>query len=106
MDDIERYRKDPVAFVEECLIDPETGRPFELYEEQKTFLRKALTLTPDGRLPHPELLYLAIKKSGKTALAAMFTITVVVVHGGPYAEAYCCANDLEQSQGRVYQAVC
>jgi phage terminase large subunit-like protein len=51
------------------------------------------------------LLYSAPKKSGKTGLAAIITIYVIVVLGGKYAEGYCLANDLDQSTGRVFQAV-
>ena len=29
-----RWRHDPVAFVREALVDPETGQPFELYHQQ------------------------------------------------------------------------
>src|SRR5439155_5210155 len=96
---------DPVAFIREVLVDPETGEPFVLYEAQERFLREALTLTPDGRLRYPELVFSAPKKSGKTALAAFVVLYVIVVLGGPYAEAYLLANDLEQSTGRVFQAV-
>jgi phage terminase large subunit-like protein len=95
---------DPVAFIEEVLHDPETGEPFRLYEQQRMFLRRAFELAPDGRLLYPELLFSAIKKSGKTGLAACILIYVVRVLGGRFAEGYCCANDLEQSQGRVFRA--
>jgi phage terminase large subunit-like protein len=101
---LNRWRKDPVAFILEVLINPETGKPFELYPAQERYLRKALTLTPQGRLPFPELLFGAPKKSGKTAMAALIVIYVVVVLGGPFAEGYCVANDLEQATGRVFQA--
>jgi phage terminase large subunit-like protein len=53
----------------------------------------------------PELLFSGPKKSGKTAFAAMVTLYVLLVLGGRYAEAYCLANDLEQSSGRVFQAI-
>jgi hypothetical protein len=66
-----KWKRDVVTFVEEVLIDPETGKPFELYEEEKTFLCSALTLTPAGRLAFPKMVFSAPKKSGKTALAAM-----------------------------------
>jgi phage terminase large subunit-like protein len=99
------WRSDPVKFITEVLVNPETGRPFELYPEEVTFLRAALTLTPDGRLPFPELLFSAPKKSGKTALAAFAMLYVIVALGGPYAEGYCVANDWDQAQGRVYQAI-
>ncbi len=100
-----RWKRDPVAFVTEVLVDPETSRPFELYSAEERFLREGLTLTAEGRLPFPEMIYAAPKKSGKTALGAMATIYVVVVLGGPYAEGYCVANDFEQAQGRVFQAI-
>jgi phage terminase large subunit-like protein len=100
-----RWKADPVAFVHEVLRDPETGQPFMLFDAQERFLRAALTVTADGRLPFPELLFACPKKSGKTATAAMAMIYVVVVLGGRFAEAYCVANDLEQAQGRVFQAI-
>ena len=82
-DRLARWRADPVAFIEQVLINPETGKPFELYEAQKRFIRDALTLLPDGRLPYPELLYSCPKKSGKTATSAMVVIYIIVVLGGP-----------------------
>ena len=68
-------------------------------------MREALTPTADGRLNFPELVYSAPKKSGNIATAAMAALYVVVCLGGPYAEAYCVANDFEQAQGRVFQAI-
>ncbi len=105
-DDLERYRRDPVAFITECLVDPETGQPFVLYPAQVAFLRAALTIGDAGRLPAPELLYGAPKKSGNTALGAMAMLYVIVVLAGPYGEGYVVANDLEQAQGRVFDAIC
>ena len=103
--DLDRYAHDPVAFITEVLVDPETNAPFVLYPAQIDFLRAALTLTDDGRLPAPEIVFGAIKKSGKTALAAMCCLYVVLVLAGPYGEAYVVANDLEQAQGRVFTAI-
>jgi len=102
---LRRWRRDPVAFIREVLVDPETGEPFELYAAEECFIREALTPSCDGRLPYPEILFGAPKKSGKTALAAIATIYVVLVMGGPYAEGYCVANDFEQAQGRVFRAI-
>jgi len=99
------WKKDPVRFITEVLIDPETGSRFVLYPAQERFLREALTLTPEGRLKFAEMIFSAPKKSGKTALAAMIVIYVIVCLGGPYAEGYCIANDFEQAQGRVFQAI-
>ncbi len=103
-DTISRWKRDPVSFME-SLLDPETGERYQLYEDEKTFVREAFTLTPAGTLPYPELLFSGPKKSGKTALAALCTLYVVLVLGGRFAEGYCVANDLEQAQGRVYQAL-
>ncbi len=102
---LSRWRRDPVAFVTEVLRDPETGKPFALYPAQERFICEALTLTSDGRLPYPELLFSAPKKSGKTATAALMMLYAVVALGGPYAEGYCAANDFDQAQGRVFQAI-
>lgn len=103
--DLDRWKREPDSFICEVLIDPETHKPFELYPAQKRFLREAFTLTPEGRLKYPEMIYSACKKSGKTGFAAMIVIYVIVCLGGPYAEAYCVANDFQQAQGRVFQAI-
>jgi hypothetical protein len=104
--DLARWKSDPCTFFDDgVIVDPETQRPFILYPAEKLFLRHALTLTPDGRLPYPELVFSAPKKSGKTALAAMIVLYVILVLGGPYAEAYCVANDFDQAQGRVFAAI-
>lgn len=106
MIDVAKWKADPVSFFDDgVIVDPETLRPFILYPAEKLFLRHALTLTPDGRLPYPELVFSAPKKSGKTALAAMIVLYVILVLGGPYAEAYCVANDYDQAQGRVFAAI-
>jgi phage terminase large subunit-like protein len=101
-----KWRRDPCAFIEEVLRDPETNQPFRLYPAQREFIQRAFTLTPAGKLRYPELLFGAPKKSGKTATAAMVAIYVGVVIGGPFAEVYCLANDYEQAASRVYQACC
>lgn len=102
----DRWLADPVTFVQEVLINPETGKPFQLYPEQKKFLRIALQRKANGRLAYPEMVAGQPKKSGKTALAAMILIYVVRVLGGRFAEGYVLANDFEQSRGRVFEAAC
>lgn len=102
---LSKWRRDPIAFIREVLVGPETGGAFELYPAEERFIRAALTPGPDGRLPFPELLFAAPKKSGKTALAAMIVLYVIVCLGGRYAEAYCIANDQEQASSRVFQAI-
>ena len=105
MIDIARYRKDPCAFIEECLVDPETGSCFVLLPAEREFLGRAFELREDGRLRFPELVFGAPKKSGKTALAAMILLYVVLVLGGRFSEGYALANDLEQAQSYFERAI-
>jgi phage terminase large subunit-like protein len=100
-----RWRADPATFVREALINPETNQPFELYPAEERYLREGFTVDAAGRLPFPELVFSGPKKTGKTGFAAIIVLYVVVVLGGPYAEAYCVANDFDQAQGRVFQAI-
>jgi phage terminase large subunit-like protein len=100
---LDRWR-DPIAFITQVLRNPEDGQPFQLYAEQRTFLRHAFEMTAEGRLKHTELCFSAGKKSGKTALAGMVVIYTAVVLA-PGGEIYCLANDLEQSASRVFRAV-
>lgn len=102
---LKRWQRRPESFIEEMIRDPETGAPYKLLQAEKRFLRHAIKTGRDGRLQLAEWLYAAPKKSGKTAWAAIITITVIIVYGGKNAEGYCCANDLEQSTGRVFAAI-
>lgn len=102
---LKRWRADPIAFVEEVLIDPESGKPFKLLPAERSFLKPAFTTRPDGRLLYPELVYSAPKKSGKTTFGGLVVITMVVLHGGAYPEGICCANDHEQSVARVFTMI-
>jgi hypothetical protein len=62
------WATEPIAFVEQCLIDPESGEPFRLSDAERQFLEHAFRLGADGRLLYPELVFSAPKKSGKTTL--------------------------------------
>ena len=100
-----RWRADPIAFIEHTLRDPETGKPFVLSEAERDFFKLAFQLDDNGRLKFPELVFGAIKKSGKTTLAAIIMLTMILLYGGRFAEGYCVANDLEQAQSRVFAIV-
>ena len=50
-----RWRASPIAFIEEMLHDPETGRPFVLLEAKRAFMRHAFTLDRNGRLALPRV---------------------------------------------------
>lgn len=98
-----RWKRDPVAFVNDVLRDPATGTRYDLYQAERRFMSEAFTLTRDGKLPASEIVFSAPKKSGKTCIAAMAAIYVAAVIGGPYSEVYCLSNDYEQSVGRVFE---
>jgi phage terminase large subunit-like protein len=100
-----RWRSDPVAFIEEALHDPETRKPYRLLPAERAFLEHAFQTDAGGRLKYPEQVYACPKKSGKTAFAAMHCLTTTLLFGGAYPEATICANDLEQSVGRVFEAI-
>jgi phage terminase large subunit-like protein len=102
---LRRWRARPVSFIEEVLVNPETGRPFELFAAERAFFERAWMTDSVGRLLYPELCFAAPKKTGKTLLAATSILTTTLILGGRFAEGYCVANDLEQAQGRVFQAV-
>ncbi len=76
---LSRWRSSPISFVEEVLHDPETGKPFVLLPAEIAFMTHAFALDDDGRLKYPELVYGAPKKSGKTSLAAMIVLVMVLL---------------------------
>jgi phage terminase large subunit-like protein len=100
-----KWRANPLGFIERELHDPATGKPFVLLPAERDFLRHLFTFTEDGRLRYPEAIYAAPKKSGKTTLAAIVVITLLLLYGSRYAEGICCANDFEQASSRVFEMV-
>jgi len=101
-----RWRRDPVAWVRECLRHPDTGEVIELFPLQEAWFRASFTADADGRLPASETLLLTGKKSGKSFLNGLGVLYTTVVLGGRRAESYIFANDLQQAASRVYQACC
>jgi len=71
---LQRWVASPISFIEEALVDPESGKPFVLNAAERAFLELAFTLDENGRLLYPEMTYGAIKKSGKTTLAALIIL--------------------------------
>src|SRR5207247_3849921 len=82
---------------------PETERPVEILPAQRSFLAHAFKTGEGGKLLYPELLYSCPKKSGKTTFAALFTLALVLLYGGAFAEATLAANDMDQAVGRVFE---
>ena len=97
-----RWRRDPVAFITEALINPQTERPFQLFGAERIFLKHAFTPTADGDLPYRDILWSCIKKSGKSTFGALCLLYTVICLGGKYAEAYVISNDLAQAQDRIF----
>jgi phage terminase large subunit-like protein len=100
-----RWQRRPIEFIEEVLRNPATGKPYELFEAQRRFFEHAWQLDDAGRLLYPDQCLSGPKKLGKTETAAMHTLATVWVLGGRNAEAYICANDFEQAQGRCFTAI-
>jgi phage terminase large subunit-like protein len=84
-----------------------TPRLISFLPHQKTILRlffdnryaQALGCAPSFQT----LVFSTIKKSGKTALAALVARWITETWGS-HAEVFSLANDLEQARGRIYQA--
>jgi phage terminase large subunit-like protein len=102
---VDHWRANPAAFIETVLHNPETGAPFVLLDAEREFLKHAFQTDANGRLLYTELVYGAIKKSGKTGFAALFMLTMILLYGGRFAEGYALANDLEQAGARVFAAI-
>jgi phage terminase large subunit-like protein len=102
MSSIDHWRSDPVKFIETVLHNPETGKPFKLLPAERDFLDHAFRLDDNGRLRYPEQVFGAPKKSGKTTLAAIITLTMLLLYGGHYGEAFSLANDQEQAASRSF----
>jgi len=74
-----------------------------LFPIQKALLRAALDRTSEG-FRWPTIVWSAVKKSGKSRIAAMVDCWAAD-QLGPYAEVYLAANDGKQSGDRLLQAI-
>jgi terminase large subunit-like protein len=102
---LERWRRSPVSFIETVLHDPETGAPYRLLPAERAFLDYAFQTAANGKLLYVEQLYCCPKKSGKTAFAAIHALSTALLFGGAFPEVILCANDFDQAQGRVFEAI-
>lgn len=96
---------DIVEWAESEYILAETGAPIRLEEHQKRILREITRRDKQGRLIYQTVVYSAPKKSGKTEIAALLTLYWANFLCKSYGEIYCCANDFEQAQSRVFNHV-
>jgi phage terminase large subunit-like protein len=100
--DTEKLPSDIVSFAEELII-LDDGSIIKFENHQKRILSAAFTPDKEGRLPYKTVIYSAPKKSGKTAINAIVTLWFSHTIDAPN-EILIAANDLEQSQGRVFRA--
>lgn len=90
-------------------MDPETGArlppgPIRLFPFQKRILRALVEQDEHGNFRWTTIVISAVKKSGKTRLAAGI-VAWMAAQFGPYAECYVMANDGKQSDDRLLSAV-
>lgn len=87
--------------------DSPTPRLINFLPHQKTILKLFFDpryATALGCAPNFQtLVYSTVKKSGKTAIAALVARWITETWGS-HAEVFSLANDLEQARGRIYQA--
>lgn len=96
----QKTRKQTITeFARTSFYIPETNKPIVLTPHQSSILEYAFD--PVHRFT--TIVFSTIKKSGKTALAALAARWVAETWGR--SEVYCIANDLEQARGRAYQKV-
>lgn len=84
------------TFAHKNFYIPETQAPIELLPHQVSILNYALSEEHN----YQTIIYSTVKKSGKTAIAALVARWIAETWGK--AEVLSLANDLEQSRGRVY----
>ena len=94
---------DPVTWIQNNFYIPETKAPITLYESQIVPLREALRRDDAGRFLYSTVLWSAIKKSAKTALAA--SVAMWFAWRTPRARIKVMGNDQRQAQSRVYEAM-
>ena len=102
---LKKWQQSPANFIETQLVDPVTSKPFVLLQAERAFLQHAFQTDDDGSCSTPSKCTAAPKKSGKTGFAALHMLTTVLLFGSRFAEGYALANDEEQAQSRVFQAI-
>jgi phage terminase large subunit-like protein len=98
---LERYARDPIAFLDDLVTVNELGERFRLVEHQREILRVAFVFDADGKLGWDTLVYSCPKKSGKTATNAALVVWWAFTQEPPN-ELLIVANDFEQAQARVF----
>ena len=99
-DDFSRFiDPDPVRWIGKHFYIPETNSPMELYPSQIIPLREALRRGSDGKFVYSTVVWSAIKKSAKSAIAA--AIGLWMAWQRSWSSIKVIANDLKQADSRV-----
>lgn len=93
---------DIVGWAEENFYIIETARPIIFQPHQRDILRIMSAQRGDGRFEWTTLIYSTIKKSGKTAAAALYARWAAETWG-PYQEVYNLGNKLQQAKDRGFR---
>lgn len=98
-------RADPVKWIEERFYLGSTGKLVTLAPHQKCILRMAFKRNEySGHLPYRAIIYSSIKKSGKSAIAAMVARWMAETQTR-YSEIFAIGNDLTQARDRSFREV-
>lgn len=98
------WHSDICDWGEQHFYIPNTGLPIVLPLHQKAVLRFAFTRRENGHFPYQNIVYSAIKKSGKSTTAGLISRWFAETQTR-YGEIYAIGNDLEQAKGRSYKEV-
>ena len=74
------------------------GRLLTLAPWQKTLLRDLFVLRPDGRRQYRKALIGMPRKNGKSSLAGVLALYLLLMDGEPGAQVYSCAGDKDQAR--------
>ncbi len=102
-DQLARYARDPVAFLDDFVKVNERGQPFALFPHQREILHAAFDFDAEGRLPWDTFVYACPKKSGKTTINGALMVWWAFTQEAPN-ELLALANDFEQARDRHFAA--
>lgn len=94
---------DPATWIQNNVYIPETNSPIVLYDSQIEPLEEALRRDEFGNFVYTTILWSAIKKSAKTAIAA--AVGMWFANRITRARIRVMGNDLRQAQSRAYEAM-
>ena len=96
-------KKDIYRFAQEKFYIPETKATMRMMPHQYAILEYALS-GDHPFIDNGTIVYSTVKKSGKTAIAALVARWIAETWDGSN-EVYMVANDMEQARGRAYEAL-